>query len=527
MSAGKREALIREMYADAATHYRVHKLTGPPSRLARDLTAYGAPIPLAAAPSTGLLELPSSPSAAASASASGGAAASSPSASSAAALLLQQPDMAAILGDPVDTARAALGGRKRTAEDDLLDSDPVIASNGLRENFYAALLEGGVIPASAYDDDASASGAGDGDGDGEDCGGGAAAGSSGSRASRSCQHRSSVAAAAERGEDEADTGSDDNDPWHLPNGTPYDLRITVQGRHVFKCHRVVVCRRSQYLAAMANFQAQQKQAGAGAVSGSDAFSSLFPSSSSSSSVAASTSTFDALAASLDKASAGGAAASSALAGGAAAGTVLARATSSGSTGPSSGSPFFSPCSTGTLSLSLDEVSPLVFALMLEYMYCDAMRPIPSPDIALEALQAADLFVVTDGLKPLVVSQAIRHINDGTVVSFLRVADLYNLQRLLDACARYVALRLSFFLAPENIEFAGLVTESAASIKRREETDSIPVLDAILSAVKALFGDSEEDEVALRAVKGERYEACMQGLRGFALRLGLKTTSIPL
>lgn len=136
-------------------------------------------------------------------------------------------------------------------------------------------------------------------------------------------------------------------------------------------------------------------------------------------------------------------------------------------------------------IELGGMSPFVLGVLLEWMYADVCRPIPTPALALEALEAADVFLLNDGLKPLLVAQAIRHISLDTLVSMFSVAELYQLHRLTEAAARFAALELHAVLALPG--FDDLVRASAASIKGRQEYDSVPIIDDIKTEITNCYG----------------------------------------
>jgi hypothetical protein len=144
----------------------------------------------------------------------------------------------------------------------------------------------------------------------------------------------------------------------------------------------------------------------------------------------------------------------------------------------------------TLSLAppqrveLDGLSPFVFGVLLEWIYCDVVRPLPTAEVALEAIAVADAFLITDGLKAALVAQAIRHIALPTAVPLLAAGDLYQLRKLTEAAARFVAVELEAVLALR--QFADLVHSSARTIRVRQEFDSIPIIDDIKTAIAHVY-----------------------------------------
>ena len=188
---------------------------------------------------------------------------------------------------------------------------------------------------------------------------------------------------------------------------------------------------------------------------------------------------------------------------------------------------------GVFRASCSEVTPYTMGLVMEWLYCDVLRPVPR-ELLLEALHAADVFMLTDGIKPLLVAAALEHITVATVVDLFAAADLYNLHRLTAACARFTALELDAVL--ELPEFEQLIAANAASIVGRQATDSVPMLDDVKTEVTSLFGASVADILREAAQGGT--EAGSGGssskrselrrrlalLDAFAARLGLRCFS---
>lgn len=146
-------------------------------------------------------------------------------------------------------------------------------------------------------------------------------------------------------------------------------------------------------------------------------------------------------------------------------------------------------------LRLQEVSPATLAHMLEWVYTDTLRPLPH-ELLLEALHAADALLLVDGVKPLLVGQAIGLLDAGNVVDLMAAADLYNLHRLAAACARFAALELEAVLAMP--DFEALIMRDAEGIVGRQATDSVPMLDDIKTEIRSLYGLSAADIVRAAA-----------------------------
>ncbi len=175
-------------------------------------------------------------------------------------------------------------------------------------------------------------------------------------------------------------------------------------------------------------------------------------------------------------------------------------------------------------LELTDCSAFILAIILEFIYVDVVRPVPA-DRVLEALYAADVFVLPD-LKPLLVSQAIGLLTSDNVLDFLRVADLYQLHRLNNACIRCIAVNSDTILTSP--AFEQIVKDNASSIQERQEHDSVPILDEIKTELKQLHGFRTNVIVAddqLDAKQAERLSRLTEQLskvEEVAARLGLKT-----
>ena len=137
-----------------------------------------------------------------------------------------------------------------------------------------------------------------------------------------------------------------------------------------------------------------------------------------------------------------------------------------------------------------DCSPAVLEIILTHLYTE--RADFGLDLAVDVLFAADLlFLERLKAKAAVV---ISTLGNGTatampsaenangedevldIYEILRAGWLTRVQRLEEFSARYIAYRLESYI--DEPEFAELVKESAGRISRREETDSIELLDDI-------------------------------------------------
>jgi ankyrin repeat/BTB/POZ domain-containing protein 1 len=136
-----------------------------------------------------------------------------------------------------------------------------------------------------------------------------------------------------------------------------------------------------------------------------------------------------------------------------------------------------------------DCSPEVLEVVLTFLYTEkANMPL---EIALDVLEAADmLFIEKLKNKAAVVINTIgsgggsafidRTHGGGEKVELIdiyevmRAAWTYHIQSLESFAARYIAYRLEDYIDEE--EFADLIKESAAKIEKRQETDTIELLD---------------------------------------------------
>ena len=136
-----------------------------------------------------------------------------------------------------------------------------------------------------------------------------------------------------------------------------------------------------------------------------------------------------------------------------------------------------------------DVSPATFRAVLRWAYSDvvdAEQPVPQ---LLELMAAADQMLL-DGLKQRSALLLVPHVSPESCVPLMRVAEAAGVPRLAAAAAAAIAEGLEALADDEDL--AAAVEESAASIKGRQATDSIPVLDEIAFHVRRLHGGDDED-----------------------------------
>ena len=154
---------------------------------------------------------------------------------------------------------------------------------------------------------------------------------------------------------------------------------------------------------------------------------------------------------------------------------------------------------------LNDVSRTAFFSILRWAFSDEIEaPTEGADDdaqstvhhLAELVQLADLFLL-DALKQRAATLLAPYVDAHTCVSLLRLAEQCGADRLSAAAAACVAQHL-LDLADEE-ELQACVRESAAAIRGRQATDSIPVVDDIAFQVARLHGEgaadglSDEDE----------------------------------
>ncbi|KAF0348300.1 Substrate adaptor for cullin 3 ubiquitin ligase BTB3 [Gigaspora margarita] len=131
----------------------------------------------------------------------------------------------------------------------------------------------------------------------------------------------------------------------------------------------------------------------------------------------------------------------------------------------------------------DYCTPEIFALILEFIYTDKCD-IP-PNLSYQVLIEADKFLL-DRLKSLasiILTNQSEPIED--IYTLMRAALDLNVDRLEQWCSRWFAEHIEEVL--EDQRFLELIRESAHSIYKREETDSLPIIDDIRFWLSKKYG----------------------------------------
>ena len=148
-----------------------------------------------------------------------------------------------------------------------------------------------------------------------------------------------------------------------------------------------------------------------------------------------------------------------------------------------------------------DCSPQVLEAILRFLYTENTDSI-TLDIALDLLYAADMLFL-DSLKTKAAiaistlgSAPPTMTEDGMQVEPINIYDVIHaawdlrVQRLEEFAARYLANRLEYYI--EDDDFADLIRESAGRLKKREETDTIELLDDIRYYLGERFRQRFED-----------------------------------
>lgn len=146
--------------------------------------------------------------------------------------------------------------------------------------------------------------------------------------------------------------------------------------------------------------------------------------------------------------------------------------------------------------TLHDVSAKIFSKVVYYMYTDTVENLNDVS-AYELLCNADLFLLP-GLKKHCANEIAKHLTDENVLSVLRVARMFNLIKLEDQCAEYMANILTLVIGRQ--EFRDLVVEDSKSVNQRQEIDSIPIVDDIryhISSSVQTFSDVQEAQEKLK------------------------------
>jgi len=131
------------------------------------------------------------------------------------------------------------------------------------------------------------------------------------------------------------------------------------------------------------------------------------------------------------------------------------------------------------TINLNQVTPEVFSCIVLFVYtndCDI-----SEDLISELLHTADMFLLP-GLKKLCGKWLAKGIDRENVLEILRTSRLFQLARLEALCTEFLAKNIEQMW--EDKDLRRLVESDAHEVVKREETDSISIIDDIRSHISA-------------------------------------------
>jgi len=130
-------------------------------------------------------------------------------------------------------------------------------------------------------------------------------------------------------------------------------------------------------------------------------------------------------------------------------------------------------------IQIHHTHPKVFSCVVHFVYtnyCDVVE-----EVVAELLHTADMFLLP-GLKKLCGNMLSKLINSDTVMDILRTARMFNLPRLEDLCTEYLADHIDTM--SEDLDLQKMIRQDADTVKNRQETDSIQVVDDIRSHIRS-------------------------------------------
>jgi hypothetical protein len=152
--------------------------------------------------------------------------------------------------------------------------------------------------------------------------------------------------------------------------------------------------------------------------------------------------------------------------------------------------FQHPFSESTHStLTLADLSHAVFEHVLQFIYTDTCHP--PPHLLHDCLLASDRLLL-DRMRSILVlamTNAPEPVHD--IYDMYRTAAFLHLERLEQYCCKYFAQHLLELV--DTPEFIQLVRESASAIKKRQQVDSIILIDDIRYFIDQLYGITHDDD----------------------------------
>ncbi|CAB3983212.1 ankyrin repeat and BTB POZ domain-containing 1 [Paramuricea clavata] len=128
-------------------------------------------------------------------------------------------------------------------------------------------------------------------------------------------------------------------------------------------------------------------------------------------------------------------------------------------------------------ITIHDVTPAVFAVVVAYLYIDDAEIPCDFDEIYDVICAVEMYLLP-GLKRHCTNAMIEILDVSNVLEAVRVSRTFAMPRLESECCRFIAEYMDEMVNdPGLIE---LIVEDARSIKGRQETDSIPLVDDIRS-----------------------------------------------
>uniref|UniRef100_A0A3Q3LSQ8 Ankyrin repeat and BTB/POZ domain-containing protein 1 n=1 Tax=Mastacembelus armatus TaxID=205130 RepID=A0A3Q3LSQ8_9TELE len=127
----------------------------------------------------------------------------------------------------------------------------------------------------------------------------------------------------------------------------------------------------------------------------------------------------------------------------------------------------------TPMITLHNISHEIFIHIMYYIYTDSTELMT--ENVFDVLCVADMYLLP-GLKRLCGKTLAKTICDDNVLYMWKTAKLFRLSRLEDQCTEFMAKIIERLV--EQAEFAEIIKEDAASLEKRQETDSVPLVDDI-------------------------------------------------
>uniref|UniRef100_A0A8C7WYT6 Ankyrin repeat and BTB (POZ) domain containing 1 n=1 Tax=Oryzias sinensis TaxID=183150 RepID=A0A8C7WYT6_9TELE len=149
-------------------------------------------------------------------------------------------------------------------------------------------------------------------------------------------------------------------------------------------------------------------------------------------------------------------------------------------------------------ITLHNITHEIFIHVMYYIYTDETELMM--ENVLDVLCVADMYLLP-GLKRLCGKTLAKSIGEDNVLHMWKTAKLFRLSRLEDQCTEFMAKIIERLV--EQPEFAEIIKEDAASLEKRQETDSVPLVDDIrfhIASNVQTYSEIEEANQKLEALE---------------------------